>query len=150
IVARAGGGIESMEGAFEFGAMTVFRFGPLSGSGRVAAGFYFSSGPQGATICGYVIAYGEATIAWFALSVLLCVSVCSTGSQVEGKADFEVTFRVSSFFKISFSFTAAYTFAGGGGSHLLAAERQQALSHAVAIAHDGRNQQQSCRASLAN
>jgi hypothetical protein len=116
IVARAGGGIESMEGAFEFGAMTVFQFGPLSGQGRVAAGFYFSSGPGGATICGYVIASGEATIAWFALSVLLLVSVCSQSGSVSGQADFEVTFRVSSFFKVSFSFTAAYSFAGSGAS----------------------------------
>lgn len=116
MVARAGGGVESLEGAFEFGAMTAFKFGPLSGSGRVAAGFYFSTGPNGGTICGYVVASGEASIAWFALSVLLRVSVCSTGANVEGKADFVFTFRVSSFFKLSFKFTAAYRFAGSGGS----------------------------------
>jgi hypothetical protein len=120
MVARAGGGIESLEGAFEFGAMTAFKFGPLSGAGRVAAGFYFASGPGGSTICGYVVAYGEATIAWFSLSVLLTVSVCSAQGNVEGQADFTVTFRVSSFFKISFGFTAAYRFAGSGAKHSVA------------------------------
>jgi hypothetical protein len=132
MAARAGGGIESLEGAFEFGAMTVFQFGPLSGSGRVAAGFYFSSGPDGATICGYVIASGGATIAWFSLSVTLLVSVCSVNGSVSGHADFEVTFRVSSFFKVSFSFTAAYSFAGGTGSRTA----KVAFVHAAAtLAH---------------
>jgi hypothetical protein len=118
MVARAGGGVESMQGAFEFGAMTAFKFGPLSGSGRVAAGFYFSTDPaNGTTICGYVVASGEASIAWFAICVELRVSVCSMGGNVEGKADFSFTFRISSFFKLTFRCTAAYRFAGSGSAH---------------------------------
>jgi hypothetical protein len=107
-------GVESVEGSFEFGAVAAVQFGPLTGSARVTAGIYFSCGPQGSTICGFVVAHGQGSIAWFSLTVDLRVQVCSDGHNVEGQASYTVTFEISSFFSVSFGFTASYAFAGGG------------------------------------
>jgi hypothetical protein len=112
-------GVELLEGAFEFGAVTAIKFGPLKGQGRVTAGIYFSCGPAGGTICGYVVAFGQGRIACFGLSICLRVEVCSRpGGQVDGQASFTVTFRISKFFKVSFGFTATYAFKGGGGGRV--------------------------------
>lgn len=104
----------SVEGAFEFGAMTAIQFGPLRASGRVVAGIDFRIGGEGTAISGYVLATGSGTLGWFSVNVLLMVRVTSNGSRVTGQATYSISFEIGKFATITFKFTAKYGFTGGG------------------------------------
>lgn len=121
IVANARG-IVAFEASFEFGAVTQLKFGPLNAHGRVTAGIYISqSVEQGAVIAGFVNAVGEGRIACFGVSVNIQVRLehKSSDSSMIGTSTYKVSFRVG-FAKISYKFTARYTFSGG--------KRRQALA----------------------
>jgi hypothetical protein len=111
------GNLISVEGAFEFGAVTAISFGPLEGSGRVVAGIYFRIGGQDDCVSGYVLATGQGRLGWFGISILLQVRVSSKGGNVTGDATFQVSFDIGSFLTVTFTFTASYKFAGGGASN---------------------------------
>ncbi len=104
----------SVEGAFEFGAVSAIEFGPLKAAGRIVAGIYFRIGDGDTAVAGYVLAQGAGTLGWFTVSVLLLVQVKSDGKNVTGTAVFSMSFEIGEFVTITFSFEAAYNFKGGG------------------------------------
>ena len=107
--------IIGFEMQLEFGGAVAISFGPLSAYGFVSAGIYIEKRKgQDLILEGFVRAVGQGNIACFSIAVFFEVRVRQVGSNVTGSLTVKVSFKVG-FAKISFSYTAAYTFSGGAG-----------------------------------
>jgi len=110
-------GVESLEGALEFGLVASISIGPLSGTGYVVAGIYFRIAGDDSRVCGFVHAHGHMDIlGLISMTIDLQVSVCyMKGGRVHGEAEFSVDVEIL-FFSASYTFNAAYDFAGSPSS----------------------------------
>lgn len=105
-------GIVAFEIQLEFGAAREFKFGPMSGFGKIATGIYMLTGNGGRRLEGFVHALGEGHIACFGITVNIEVTVRSEGSSMKGEAEYSYSFSVG-LATLSYSFTASYEFSGG-------------------------------------
>lgn len=86
--------------SFEFGGGGGFKFGPLSGQGRLTTGIYLrkmskSNGDDDCVIEGFFYAGGEAHIACFAISATLVVRISQRqGGSMQGSAVFTFSFSI--------------------------------------------------------
>ncbi|MEY9607016.1 hypothetical protein ABIF74_011769 [Bradyrhizobium japonicum] len=96
-------GIIGFEASFEFGGGGAFKFGPLSGQGRISTGIYLrvfkrkvgNDFIDEVTIEGFFYAGGEAQIACFAISATLVVRIShQSGGSMQGSAVFTFSFSL--------------------------------------------------------
>lgn len=86
--------------SFEFGGGGAFKFGPLSGQGRLATGIYLrklsrAKGEDDCVIEGFFYAGGEAHVACFAISATLVVRISHRqGGSMQGSAVFTFSFSI--------------------------------------------------------
>ncbi|MGY3473458.1 hypothetical protein [Bradyrhizobium ottawaense] len=86
--------------SFEFGGGGGFKFGPLTGQGRLTTGIYLrkmskSNGDDDCVIEGFFYAGGEAHIACFAISATLVVRISHRqGGSMQGSAVFTFSFSI--------------------------------------------------------
>ncbi|WP_271540902.1 hypothetical protein [Bradyrhizobium sp. CCBAU 45321] len=92
------------EASFEFGGGGAFKFGPLSGQGRITTGIYLRRlGEEGILIEGFFYAGGDAHIACFAISATLVVRIThQPGGSMQGSAVFTFSFSMG-FAKLRYS-----------------------------------------------
>lgn len=114
-------GVELLQGALEFGLVGGLHIGPVSGSGFIVAGIYFSIGKGDSTVCGFLHAHGHVDVfGLISLDVDLYVSLCYSNGSVIGQATLKIQISIA-FFSKTFEFHVQYTFAGsGGGNHVRA------------------------------
>jgi hypothetical protein len=109
--------LELLEASFEYGAVTGFGFGPVTGSGRITAGIYIRMGGRSPLIEGFFCAAGEASVAGLInVSAMLRVSLryqIDTG-QMAGNAVFTFKFSLG-IFDYSYSANVTYAKSGDGG-----------------------------------
>ncbi|MGA7811281.1 hypothetical protein [Bradyrhizobium sp.] len=104
-------GVVAFEIQLEFGAIFGIQFGPLHASARITAGIYLLSEAGGYRVLqGFVQAVGEGNIACFSVAVLIQITTSQqSDSSMSGSSTYAFTFKISSFFEISYSVTASYT-----------------------------------------
>jgi hypothetical protein len=106
-------GVIAFEVQLEFGAVLVFKFGPLEGNGRLTAGIYLLSYAGGSRrLEGFVHAVGEGHIACFGLSFLIEIRTVQDGSAMTGSSTYAFSFKVG-FFEVGYSVTASHSTQGG-------------------------------------
>jgi len=106
--------IELIEASFEYGLVTGFEFGPAMGTGRITAGIYVRLASGDATIAGFFLATGNASIAGIinlgaTFRIMITYDVGSGG--VTGEATFEVKFSISI---VDFSYSVPVAYFRGG------------------------------------
>lgn len=92
-------GIVGFEAGFEFGGAAAFGFGPLTGEGRLMAGFYIrqitlSSGRKLTEIQGTFFVGGSASIWIFSFGASLCVRLGMVNGDMSGEAVFTYSFSI--------------------------------------------------------
>ncbi|MFO1116548.1 MAG: hypothetical protein U1E28_12745 [Beijerinckiaceae bacterium] len=81
--------------SFEFGGGGAFKYGPLSGQGRICTGIYLRKVGDDCLIEGFFYAGGEAHVACFAISATLVVRIGHrSGGSMQGSAIFTFSFSV--------------------------------------------------------
>ncbi len=113
------GGIKSIEGAIEFGAMVALNFGVASGSISLMAGFYFKYEVNGGTtLTGYVRLVGEVDVLGIisaSLTMYLGLTYNTASKVLSGDAS--VSIRISLFcFHKTVTVHAHKEFAGSSSS----------------------------------
>ena len=113
------GGIKSIEGSIEFGAMVALNFGVASGSISLMAGFYFKyEVAGGTTLTGYVRLVGEVDVLGLisaSLEMYLGLSYNTSSHVLSGDA--AISIRISLFcFHKTVTVHAHKQFAGSSGS----------------------------------
>jgi hypothetical protein len=129
--------LELLEASFEYGLVTGFAFGPVTGSGRITAGVYIRMGGRNPCIEGFFCAAGECSVAGIitvsaALRVFLTYRLQS--KSMEGNAEFEFKFSLGI---VDYSYRAGVSYATKGD----AADGKQALLRPATMlaAAGGRN-----------
>jgi hypothetical protein len=90
-----GKGIDGFEASFEFGGGGAFRFGPLSGQGRLTTGIFIrQSHENGAYMEGFFYCGGSARIAFFGIGASLTVRMSLIDGSMAGEAVFEFVFSL--------------------------------------------------------
>jgi hypothetical protein len=108
-------GVQSLEGALEFGLVAAISIGPVSGYGYVVAGIYFSIAGDQSKVCGFVHAHGHMDIfGIISMDIDLYVGLCyGPSGHVHGLAKFSVSVHIL-FFSADYHMQAEYDFAGSG------------------------------------
>jgi hypothetical protein len=87
--------IVGFEASFEFGGVSAFSFGPLTGIGRLTVGIFLRKLNGATTIEGFFFCGGSARIACFGIAASLMVSISQgDGGSVTGQAVFTFSFSV--------------------------------------------------------
>ncbi len=89
-----GGKIDGFEASFEFGGGGAFRFGPLSGQGRLTTGISIRQSGPGAYMDGFFYCGGSARVAFFGVSASLTVRMSLSDGAMAGEAVFEYAFSL--------------------------------------------------------
>jgi hypothetical protein len=102
--------------SFSFGAVLAFKFGPLTGHGRITSTFLWATTGEGQIQVSFE-AVGEGNIGCFGITVMLQVLLRRDKreggeSKLYGEASYSFSFKVG-FFSISFSFKVSYEMDGG-------------------------------------
>jgi hypothetical protein len=104
--------IVGFEMLLAFGGAVAISFGPLNAHGFVGAGIYIEKQKGQALILeGFVRAIGEGNIACFSICVFFELRIHQEESNVTGQLTVVVSFKAG-FFKLTYSYTAHYTFSG--------------------------------------
>jgi hypothetical protein len=130
-------GVESLEGALEFGIVAGISIGPLNGWGFCVAGIYFRIEASKSRVCGFVHAHGHMDVLGIiSMDIDLKVTICYlSAGTVQGDADFEVDIDIL-FFSASYTFHATYQFGGSPASSnptLAAARNKAALGRPASV-----------------
>ncbi|WP_130220084.1 hypothetical protein [Bradyrhizobium genosp. SA-3] len=114
--------------SFEFGGGGAFKYGPLSGQGRISTGIYLrkltrSDDTDDCVIEGFFYAGGEAQIACFAISACLVVRISHrSGGSMQGSAVFTFAFSMG-FAKLRYQVgvqkSMGQGFSGSGAARIL-------------------------------
>ena len=133
--------ITGFAASFEFGGGGAFRFGPLTGQGRISTGIYLRKYERGSddvvVIDGFFYAGGEAHIACFGVAATLVVRVGQDDlGNLRGSATFTYSFSLGITkleFKVGVSRNIGKGFggAGGAGQRFLMVAGSNPLGHAV-------------------
>jgi hypothetical protein len=108
--------IVGCEASFEFGGVSAFSFGPLTGIGRLTLGIFLRKLYDSTTIEGFFFCGGSARIACFGISASLMVSISQQpGGSMSGQAVFTFSFSVGPA-HIDFAITVFKTQSKLGGS----------------------------------
>jgi hypothetical protein len=108
--------IVGFEASFEFGGVSAFSFGPLTGIGRLTLGIFLRKLYDSTTIEGFFFCGGSARIACFGISASLMVSISQQpGGSMSGQAVFTFSFSVGPA-HIDFHITVFKTQSKLGGS----------------------------------
>jgi hypothetical protein len=87
--------IIGFEASFEFGGVSAFAFGPLSGIGRLTTGIFVRKIGPATTIEGFFFAGGSARIACFGVAASLVVRISmQPGGAMAGQAIFTFSFSL--------------------------------------------------------
>lgn len=108
-------GVVAFEISLEFGAIFAIQFGPLHASARITAGIYLLSEGGYRVLQGFVQAVGEGNIACFSVAVLIQITTTQqSDSSMAGSSTYAFSFKISSFFELTYHVTASYKTQGGG------------------------------------
>jgi len=104
------------EASFEFGGVSAFSFGPLTGIGRLTLGIFLRKLNGSTTIDGFFFCGGSARIACFGIAASLMVTISQQpGGAMSGQAVFTFSFSIG-FAHIDFHITVFKTQSKLGGS----------------------------------
>jgi hypothetical protein len=93
-ITSTGTNIEGFEASFEYGGGGAFRFGPLSGQGRLTTGIFIRQSGEGAYMDGFFYCGGSARIAFFGVGASLTVRMSLVDGSMAGEAVFEFVFSL--------------------------------------------------------
>jgi hypothetical protein len=131
--------LELLEASFEYGLVTGFKFGVLTGSGRITAGIYIRMGGQNPAIEGFFCADGEVSLAGLiTMGATLRVTLDyfpNTNSMV-GAAEYSFHFKIG-FLKYTYSVTVEYLKKGDGGGKSSTADAAHSSTLALAQIDEG-------------